>query len=101
MTTSIRTPRAHSSRAASPALALTGLPAALASALVLLTACFADTAVAQQVVNPGDIVVERTVTPRDAFVPVPRDQDPVAVRATTSRPTRSIRPSPNSWATPI
>lgn len=92
MITSIRTPRVHSSPAASPAAALTGLPAALASVLVLLTACFADSAAAQQVVNPGDIVVERTVTPRDAFVPVPRDQDPVAVRATTF-PANSFDPA--------
>jgi hypothetical protein len=85
MTTSIRTPRAHSSPAASPALALALalLPATLASAITLLSTCFASDALAQQVVNPGDIIVERTVTPRDAFVPVPRDQDPVAVRATT------------------
>lgn len=38
---------------------------------------------AQQSVNPGDIIVERTVTPRIAYRPVPKDQDPVAVRATT------------------
>ncbi|MFL9960368.1 hypothetical protein PQR02_04350 [Paraburkholderia sediminicola] len=92
MTTSIRTPRAHGASAASPPVAPTGLPAALASALVLLTVCFADSATAQQVVNPGDIVVERTVTPRDAFVPVPRDQDPVAVRATTF-PANSFNPA--------
>ncbi|MFP3560948.1 hypothetical protein SB861_61740, partial [Paraburkholderia sp. SIMBA_049] len=29
------------------------------------------------------IIVERTITPRDAFVPVPKSEDPVAVRATT------------------
>lgn len=92
MTTSIRPPRAHSSPASSPALALTRLPAALASILALLTACFAGSAIAQQAVNPGDIVVERTVTPRDAFVPVPRDQDPVAVRATTF-PANSFNPA--------
>lgn len=38
---------------------------------------------AQQVANPGDIVVERDVTPRSAFDAVPRKQDPVGVRATT------------------
>lgn len=90
MTTSIRTPRAHRSPAASPAPAW--LPA-LASVLVLLAACFAsDQAFAQQTVNPGDIIVERTVTPRDAFVPVPRSQDPVAVRATTF-PANSFNPA--------
>jgi hypothetical protein len=46
-------------------------------------ACYCTHAAAQQAVNPGDIIVERTVTPRDAFTPVPKDQDPVAVRATT------------------
>lgn len=38
---------------------------------------------AQQVVNPGDIIVERDITPRSAFAVVPKSQDPVAVRATT------------------
>lgn len=33
--------------------------------------------------NPGDLIVIRTVTPRIAYRPVPTDQDPVAVRATT------------------
>jgi hypothetical protein len=79
MTTSIRTPRARRSPATSPIL----LPAALATLVALLSACFAVDAAAQQTANPGDIIVERTVTPRDAFVPVPRDQDPIAVRATT------------------
>lgn len=36
-----------------------------------------------QVVNPGDIIVERDITPRSAFANVPKTQDPVAVRATT------------------
>ncbi|KGR92888.1 hypothetical protein [Burkholderia pseudomallei] len=40
-------------------------------------------AFSQQSVNPGDIIVERTITPRIAYRPVPKDQDPVAVRATT------------------
>jgi hypothetical protein len=38
---------------------------------------------AQQVVNPGDIIIERDITPRSAFAVVPKSQDPVAVRATT------------------
>ena len=100
MTTLIRTPRADRSRAASPALALTlriartrdRFPAALAGIAALFALCFAIDAQAQQVTNPGDIIVERTVTPRDAFVPVPRDQDPVAVRATTF-PADSVNPA--------
>jgi hypothetical protein len=38
---------------------------------------------AQQNGNPGNIIVESTVTPRDAFNPVPKSADPVAVSATT------------------
>ncbi|RDK01396.1 hypothetical protein DLM46_17945 [Paraburkholderia lacunae] len=57
--------------------------AAPAAAVVLLAAGFSVDAAAQQVTNPGDIIVERTITPRDAFVPVPKSEDPVAVRATT------------------
>ncbi|CAM2178894.1 conserved hypothetical protein [Paraburkholderia sacchari] len=38
---------------------------------------------AQQVINPGDIIVERDITPRSAFAAVPKSQDPVLVRATT------------------
>lgn len=37
----------------------------------------------QQVANPGDIIVERDITPRSAFASVPTSQDPVLVRATT------------------
>jgi hypothetical protein len=96
MSTLYRTPRAHSSPAASstlaPGFAFTLLPGALATSLALITACFTVDAVAQQTVNPGDIIVERTVTPRDPFVPVPRDQDPVAVRATTF-PANSFNPA--------
>ncbi|MFM0123925.1 hypothetical protein P0D73_34400 [Paraburkholderia sp. RL18-101-BIB-B] len=88
MTTSIRTPRALRSRVS----AHTSLPAALASVLVLLSASFTVDAIAQQAVNPGDIIVERTITPRDAFVPVPKSQDPVAVRATTF-PANSFNPA--------
>ncbi|MDE1143067.1 MAG: hypothetical protein V4793_19880 [Paraburkholderia tropica] len=49
-----------------------------ASAALLATA-----AGAQQVSNPGDIIIERNITPRSAFDAVPKSQDPVAVRATT------------------
>jgi hypothetical protein len=94
MTTTLRMPRVHSSPAASPAraFALARLRASAAAALALLTVCFAGNARAQQVVNPGDIIVERTITPRDAFVPVPHSQDPVAVRATTF-PANSFNPA--------
>ncbi|MGF6772481.1 hypothetical protein P3T18_004975 [Paraburkholderia sp. GAS199] len=71
-------------RAFGPPVALLALaPAAIAAVAALSGSLLAFDAHAQQVVNPGDIIVERTVTPRDAFVPVPRNQDPVAVRATT------------------
>lgn len=79
MTTFIRTPRAFRL----PAASSPWLPTAFASLVALIGACLAADAVAQQTVNPGDIIVERTVTPRDAFIPVPKSQDPVAVRATT------------------
>ncbi|ASV98505.1 hypothetical protein [Paraburkholderia aromaticivorans] len=88
MTTSIRTPHAFRSRVSSAIL----LPAALASVVGLLGASFAADALAQQAVNPGDIIVERTITPRDAFIPVPKSQDPVAVRATTF-PANSFNPA--------
>ncbi|MFM0337902.1 hypothetical protein [Paraburkholderia fungorum] len=83
MTTSIRTPRPRSSLAALPSLLPSLLPPAAATVVALLTAGLTFDAVAQQAVNPGDIIVERTVTARDAFIPVPKNQDPVAVRATT------------------
>ncbi|WJF91037.1 hypothetical protein QS306_05130 [Paraburkholderia bonniea] len=60
--------------------ALTPLWARLLGVLALSAAGFAS---AQQVTNPGDIIVERQITPRIAYRPVPKDQDPVAVRATT------------------
>nr|WP_323118637.1 hypothetical protein [Burkholderia alba] len=50
---------------------------------LLLLGIAATGAFAQQVENPGDIIVERDVTPRIAYRPVPVDQDPVLVRATT------------------
>lgn len=49
----------------------------------ILAAGVSAVAMAQQVVNPGDIIVERDITPRSAFDSVPTSQDPVAVRATT------------------
>jgi hypothetical protein len=56
----------------------------LAAVLVgALAAALATGVSAQQVANPGDIIVERDVTPRSAFDNVPKNQDPVLVRATT------------------
>jgi hypothetical protein len=67
--------------------------ATLATALPVMAGLLAAAdANAQQVTNPGDIIVIRTITPRDAFVPVPKDQDPVAVRATTF-PANSFDPA--------
>jgi len=40
-------------------------------------------AAAQQSGNPGDIIVERDITPRSAFGGVPKNQDPVTVSVTT------------------
>jgi hypothetical protein len=95
MTTNLQTPRASGLPVASPdsARAVRGALAAGAATLAaVFTASFAGHACAEQVANPGDIIVERSVTPRDAFVPVPRDQDPVAVRATTF-PANSFNPA--------
>jgi hypothetical protein len=71
-----------SARITTPA---TGRRSARMAALVCgcLAAGVTAVAMAQQVVNPGDIIVERDVTPRSAFDSVPRSQDPVIVRATT------------------
>ncbi|RAS38182.1 hypothetical protein [Paraburkholderia bryophila] len=98
MNASIRTPYAQRPPQ-TPAAALSArLPlvpsfsVALIGTVVLLAACFSVAAHAQQTVNPGDIIVERTVTPRDAFIPVPKSQDPVAVRATTF-PANSFNPA--------
>lgn len=58
--------------------------AALLSALlgVLATGAATNT-VAQQLSQPGNLVIERDITPRDAFVPVPKNQDPIAVQVQT------------------
>ncbi|WP_206952975.1 hypothetical protein [Trinickia acidisoli] len=55
------------------------LPSVVAAAL----AAAAPGAFAQSSGDPGDIIVEREVMPRDAFQALPRDENPVAVRATT------------------
>ncbi|WGS48967.1 hypothetical protein LFL96_14470 [Paraburkholderia sp. D15] len=96
MTHSIRTTRALSSPATSPATQVRRTAALLSAVSAVsaftLTAVFAVDAHAQQSTNPGDIVVERTITPRDAFIPVPKSQDPVAVNATTF-PANSFNPA--------
>ena len=59
-------------------------PLQVAAALCGLLASGGTASVAaQQVTNPGDIIVERDITPRSAFDNVPKSQDPVLVRATT------------------
>jgi hypothetical protein len=63
--------------------ALTRVAALTAVLSGLAAAALAPAASAQQVANPGDIIVERDVTPRSAFTSVPKDEDPVDVRATT------------------
>ncbi|AXL51612.1 hypothetical protein DSC91_004350 [Paraburkholderia caffeinilytica] len=58
--------------------------AALLSALLgVLAAGAVTSAAAQQLTQPGNLVVERDITPRDAFVPVPKSQDPIAVQVQT------------------
>ncbi|MFL9998250.1 hypothetical protein PQR34_42160 [Paraburkholderia sediminicola] len=71
-------------------LLTTLMPSSRSGSAVLMSALFgmlaagaAVSATAQQVTNPGDLIIERQITPRDAFVPVPKSQDPVAVKATT------------------
>ncbi|WP_240324449.1 hypothetical protein [Trinickia diaoshuihuensis] len=57
--------------------------AALLPSVALALAATAMLAHAQANGNAGDIIVERQVMPRDAFKALPRDENPVAVRATT------------------
>jgi hypothetical protein len=57
--------------------------AKIAAAVCGCLAAGVTAAAMAQVVNPGDIIVERDVTPRSAFDSVPKSQDPVLVRATT------------------
>lgn len=57
---------------------------ALLSALLGVLAAGAVTnAAAQQATQPGNLIIERDITPRDAFVPVPKSQDPIAVQVQT------------------
>lgn len=57
--------------------------AALLPSVVAVLAAASPNGFAQESSNPGDIIVERQVMPRDAFRAVPRDENPVAVKATT------------------
>ncbi len=57
--------------------------AALLPSVVALLAAASPNGFAQQSSSPGDIVVEREVMPRDAFRALPRDENPIAVKATT------------------
>ncbi len=57
--------------------------AALLSSVSVSFAAVAPAVLAQNSGNPGDIIVERNVMPRDAFRAIPRNENPVAVRATT------------------
>lgn len=66
-------------------------PRLAALLLGALAAGAATLASAEQVVNPGDIIVERQITPRIAYDNVPKSQDPVLVRATTF-PASSFNP---------
>lgn len=65
---------------------------ALLAVLFGVLAASVSANVKAQVVNPGDIIVERQITPRDAFDSVPKSQDPVLVRATTF-PANSFSPA--------
>ncbi|CAE6790117.1 hypothetical protein [Paraburkholderia haematera] len=57
--------------------------AALLSVLIGVLAAGAATSAAAQATQPGNLVIERDITPRDAFVPVPRNQDPISVQVQT------------------
>ncbi|MFM0213622.1 hypothetical protein PQQ96_40260 [Paraburkholderia sediminicola] len=58
--------------------------AALLCALLGVLAAGATTgAAAQDSTAPGNLIIERDITPRDAFVPVPKNQDPIAVQVQT------------------
>lgn len=54
----------------------------LAAIAGLCAAGFAGPAFAQTA-NPGDIIVEREITPRIAYAPVPKNQDPISSSVST------------------
>lgn len=64
-----------------------GVPLAALLCAFGCAAAAATPAAAQQLMQsstqPGNLVIERTITPRDAFVPVPKSQDPIAVQVET------------------
>lgn len=71
-----------------PRRALTGATrsprtAALGVVLTVFAAGAAAQAAAQEVSQPGNLIIERDVTPRDAFVPVPKSSDPISVQVET------------------
>lgn len=68
---------------AAPASKRRRVQTTLRSGVAVLLAAAAWSACAQGTGNPGDIIVEREVMPRDAFNAVPRNENPVAVRAAT------------------
>ncbi|SDG63605.1 hypothetical protein [Paraburkholderia phenazinium] len=56
---------------------------AIGALLSVLAAGAALPAAAQQVSQPGNLIIETDITPRDAFVPVPKSADPIAVQVET------------------
>ena len=66
--------------------------AALLPSVVAVLAAASPNGFAQESGHAGDIIVEREVMPRDAFRALPHDENPVAVKATTFRP--SVRSCP-------
>ena len=57
--------------------------AVLCALLGVFAAGAVTSATAQQLTQPGNLIIEREITPRDAFVPVPKSQDPIAVQVQT------------------
>lgn len=66
---------------AHPCRAVLAMFAPICAASLMVAA--APNALAQTSGNPGDLIVERNVMPRDAFKALPHDENPVAVRVTT------------------
>lgn len=75
--------RARRALHATPGASRRSGPVAAALAAIAAVVAMTSQTAAAQAVNPGDIIVERDVTPRSAFANVPKNQDPVLVRATT------------------
>ena len=49
----------------------------------MLAAGVVTAAAAQSDTQRGNLIIERDITPRDAFVPVPKSQDPISVQVQT------------------